>query len=276
MLSRLPLENKDSNNQMSVFNIQQLETLPVTQVHLRNHTRRDPVLSKVLNYSKKGWPTVVEEVLKPYKSRENEIMVQRECLLWGTRVIVPLKLRKQVLEELHAGHQGMSRMKSLARCHIWWPKIDQEIEQMCRSCKPCLEGKSCPGKAPIHPWIWPTRPFQRVHVDFAGPFQGSMFLLLLDAHSKWPEIYQMKSTTVQKTITILKHIFATHGIPEQLVTDNGSQFTSREFMKFMTNNGIKHIKTSPYHPSSNGAVERLVQSFKKAMKASYRENKTVG
>ena len=82
----------------------------------------------------------------------------------------------------------------------------------------------------------------------------------------------MKSTTVQKTITILKH---THGIPEQLVTDNGSQFTSREFMKFMTNNGIKHIKTSPYHPSSNGVVERLVQSFKKAMKASYRENKTV-
>ena len=90
MLSRL-----ESNNQMSVFNIQQLETLPVTP------SESDPVLSKVLNYSKKGWPTVVEEVLKPYKSRENEITVQRECLLCGTRVIVPLKLRKQVLEELH-------------------------------------------------------------------------------------------------------------------------------------------------------------------------------
>ena len=74
-------------------------------------------------------------------------MVQRECLLWGTQVIVFLKLRKQVLEELHAGHQGMSRMKSLARCYFLWPKIDQEIEQMCRSCKPCLEGKSCPWKA---------------------------------------------------------------------------------------------------------------------------------
>ena len=87
-------------SEVSVFNIQQLETLPVTQVHLRIHTRRDPVLSKVLNYSKN---TEIEEVLKPYKSRENEITVQRECLLWGTRVIVPLKLRKQVLEELHTG-----------------------------------------------------------------------------------------------------------------------------------------------------------------------------
>ena len=91
-----------------------------------------------------------------------------------------------------------------------------------------------------------------------------MFLVVVDAHSKWPEVRELRVTTAAKTIEVL---FSAYGLPEQLVTDKGPQFTSEEFALFAKQNGIKHICTSPYHPASNGAAERLVQTFKQAMKA---------
>ena len=94
-----------------------------------------------------------------------------------------------------------------------------------------------------------------------------MFLVVVDAHSKWPEVRELRVTTAAKTIEVLRQLFSAYGLPEQLVTDNGPQFTSEEFALFAKQNGIKHIRTSPYHPASNGAAERLVQTFKQAMKA---------
>ena len=107
-----------------------------------------------------------------------------------------------------------------------------------------------------------------MHADFAGPFKGKMFLLVTDAHSKWPEVVEMSSTTASKTLEELRRMFAAYGLPEQLVSDNGPQFGAEEFAVFMKRNGVKHTKVAPYHPSSNGAVERLVQTIKKAMRAS--------
>ena len=91
---------------------------------------------------------------------------------------------------------------------------------------------------------------------------GKSFLVVVDAHSKWPEVFEMSSTTALKTIATLRHLFATYGLPEQLVSDSGPQFTSEEFQTFMKQNGIKHIRCAPYHPSSNGAAEQFVQTFK--------------
>ena len=118
----------------------------------------------------------------------------------------------------------------------------------------------------LHPWEWPSRPWARVHIDHAGPFQGKLFLLLVDAHSKWMEVHIVPSTSAEATIAKLRNIFATFGLPEQLVSDNGSSFTSTEFQKFLMEKGVKQILTSPYHPSSNGLAERAVQTFKNAVK----------
>ena len=95
-----------------------------------------------------------------------------------------------------------------------------------------------------------------------------MFLLLVDAHSKWPEAVPMQSTTATKTVECLRTIFARHGLPEQLVSDNGPQFVSEQFQDFLQGNGIQHIRSAPYHPSTNGLVERFVHTFKHAMRAS--------
>ena len=112
-----------------------------------------------------------------------------------------------------------------------------------------------------------TKPWQRIHVDFAGPFLVRMFLVVVDA-AKWPEVITMSSTTTSTTINELHHLFAAYGLPKQLVSDNGPQFTSEEFSTFCKQNGVKHIRCAPYHLASNGLAERFVQTFKRAMKAS--------
>ena len=90
----------------------------------------------------------------------------------------------------------------------------------------------------------------------------------MDSHSKGPEVIEMKSTTTSATTTELRCLFSCYGLPEQLVSDNGPQFAADEFQSFLKSNGVKHIRCALYHLSCNGAVEHLVQTFKKAMQAS--------
>jgi hypothetical protein len=157
-------------------------------------------------------------------------------------------------------------MKAVARSHIWWPNIDQDIEKMAKACMACSQVKSTPPNIPLHPWVWPDKPWRRIHVDFAGPLFNRMYLLVVDAHSKWPIIQEMKSTTTEKTVKVLQNLFCCYGIPEQLVTDNGPQFIADQFASFMRRQGIRHFRSAPFHPATNGAVERLVKTFKQRMK----------
>ena len=268
--SRLPLkvgEESECVSAISVFTLSQIEFLPVDTDKLRRATKSDPVLSRVMTYTQRGWPAHVEAELKPYANRRQELTTEAGCLLWGMRVIVPEPCRRAVLIELHTSHPGMVRMKSLARLHIWWPSIDKDIEQMVRECLSCQRVRNNPPTTLLHPWSWPEGPWKRIHVDFAGPFYGSMYMVVVDAHSKWLEVFPMSTTTTEKTLEVLRNLFASYGLPEQLVSDNGPQFTSHEFELCMKANGIKHIKTSPYHPASNGEAERFVQTFKQAMRA---------
>ena len=94
-----------------------------------------------------------------------------------------------------------------------------------------------------------------------------MFLIAVDAHSKWPEVKIMSSTPTTKSVEVLRTMFATHGLPAQVVTDNGPQFTSEEFNVFMKMNGIHHVTSAPYHPSTNGLAERFVRTMKEALKS---------
>ncbi len=118
-------------------------------------------------------------------------------------------------------------MKNLARSYVWWPGIDQAIEDAVKTCAPCQQTRHLPSPALLQPWEWPSHPWGRVHLDYAGPLLGHMFLILVDAHSKWMEVKIMKTTTSTTIIEHLRNIFATHGLPEMLVTDNAAYFMSR-------------------------------------------------
>lgn len=104
-----------------------------------------------------------------------------------------------------------------------------------------------------------------VSADFAGPFLGHCFFIVVDAYSKWPEVHLMQDITVKYTVQECRKIFATFDIPQMLVTDNGRTFISTEFQKFLKSNNIKSKLTAPYNPATNGQAERFVQTMKNAL-----------
>lgn len=103
------------------------------------------------------------------------------------------------------------------------------LEEKVRHCTECQEHQRLPSKAPLHPWDWPEKQWARVLIDFAGPFLGRQFLLLVDAHPKWLEMFTVPSTSSQAAIDKLHEVFITHRLPEILVSDNGPTFNSDEF-----------------------------------------------
>jgi len=267
--AKFPLESEtvEVNQVVAVMN-ETLEMLPVTAKQIRTQSARDKVISQVIRYTLSGWPEKFDDELKPYKRRTEELSLQQGVLMWGTRTVIPKALRAKLLNELHSCHSGIVRMKSLARQYIWWPGIDEEIENICKSCTTCAVNQPNPTSAPLHPWQFPDQPWERLHADLAGPFLGRMWLIVVDAHSKWPEIFSLQQdTTSSSIIAKLREMFGRFGLPKQVVTDNGRQFVSKEFETFCKSNGVKHITSSVYHPRSNGEAERMVQTFKKAMKS---------
>ncbi|XGW17344.1 hypothetical protein V3C99_002166, partial [Haemonchus contortus] len=159
----------------------------------------------------------------------------------------------------------MSRMKSLARCYVYWTNITKDIENFVRKCTSCQEVAKAPVKTDFFTWLKEEKPWSRIHVDFAGPIHGKMFLIVVDAYSKWPEAIKMSTATGKATIRQLSRLFAQFGYPETLVSDNGSHFTSTEFTEFCKANGIAHLRSPPYYPQSNGQAEIFVDTFKRAL-----------
>ena len=143
-------------------------------------------------------------------------------------------------------------------------------------CESCQEYQSMPASAPVYPWectnnLWlrlhidylgPFNLWLRLHIDYLGPFMGNMFLVIVDSYSKWVEVFPDSNSTSQTAINCSMTCFATHGLPQIFVSDNGSCFTSEEIERFIKKNGILHIKFAPYHPATNRCAERVARTFK--------------
>ena len=266
-LSRLPIPQSVPTPPVPgdrIMLLEKMDEFPVNVSQIRTWTNKDPLLSRVRKLVQCGFPEHLksDNDLKPYLQRRFELSVQDQMLLWGQRVVVPPQGRTRVLDELHDAHPGIARMKALARSLVWWPGIDAALEDKVNTCSICQESRAAPAEANLHPWDWPEKPWSRLHLDYAGPLQGKMFLVLIDAHSRWMDVFPVHSATTSATLECLRRTFAIHGIPETIVTDNGTCFTSEEFATCMLNNGIQRICVAPYHPASNGMAERAVQTFK--------------
>jgi len=272
-LSRLPIgpdltfDKQDPGDIHIISSIQQelQRNLPVRAAQVAEATRKDPILIQVYNYVMSGWPLTIPEHLQSYHRIRNELSTSFGCLTWGLRTIIPPCYRVNLLNHLHGTHAGMGRMKAEARRYFWWPLLDHDIEILVKGCSICSQNSKQPVKAPLQQWKIPEQPWQRIHIDFMGKFMSNYFLVIVDAHSKWLEVFIMNNITTLSTINVLQTLFARYGFPEQIVSDNGTQFCSTEFADYCERNGIQHIRSTPYHPQSNGQAERYVETVKCAL-----------
>ncbi|UYV82251.1 K02A2.6-like [Cordylochernes scorpioides] len=271
-LSRLPLGSKttESLDEDQVLLLRKMSEVSFSFQDVAVETRRDKLLSIVLrNVRENNWqiPRVSQEnpLYSCMKMIKDELSCEFGCLQWRERVVIPRKLRSLILEDLHEMHLGMVKMKMIAIRYFLWPGIDKNIEELARDCRMCQESASMPPST-ISEWTWPEKPWHRLHLDLAGPFMGRMFMVLVDAYTKWLEIVIIKDFTSRTIIGHLREIFARFGLPEILVIDNGRQFVSSEFEEFTTINRIRHTKTSQYNPSTNGLAERYVREFKNSLR----------
>lgn len=157
-------------------------------------------------------------------------------------------------------------MKQIARNYVWWGTLDADIERTSAACAACRSQRDAPPAAPLHSWPWPHEPWARLNMDFLGPFRGKYYLVIVDAHSKWIEVEKVSSTSATIVIGALRRLFARFGLPKRIVSDNGPPFSSAEFAKYLSLNGIKHSAVAPYHPASNGAAENAVKTVKRVLK----------
>ncbi|XP_037931378.1 uncharacterized protein K02A2.6-like [Teleopsis dalmanni] len=162
-----------------------------------------------------------------------EFYVNDGIIFKGSRAVIPNSLQSIILKELHRTHCGIKKMKQLARRYCYWVGIDKDIEQTVRSCEECVKIQAMPHKVHVHHWESPQTNWERIHLDYAGPFQGYYFLVVIDAKSKWAEVSMLKqSPNSESSIKRLDRIFSSHGFPHVLVSDNATLFTSDTFKKY--------------------------------------------
>ena len=237
-MSRLPCNEPSQPLEQSIFHFTTVDDLPISSKEIREAAQSDPTLSRVLDYTLNRWPDKSsDENLKPYYYQRVELSIDNGCILWGARAVLPPRFREQLLNELHLEHQGITCTKTFARSYLWWPTLDSDIDSLISSCLVCKAVQPESPKAPLHPWSYATRPWEHIHIDYAEK-KGRYYLIVVDSYSKWLEVLSMKSMTAGKTIERLHSLFARYGLPKILLSENGGQFTSEEFSKFLTKNGI--------------------------------------
>ena len=195
------------------------------------------------------------------------------------QIVLPEKYRKQVLEVAHelptAGHLGVRKTENRIMQHFYWPKMKRDVADFCRTCHTCqMIGK--PNQkikpAPLQPITSIGEPFGRVIIDCVGPLPksktGNKYLLtIMCVSTRFPEAVPLRKITAPVIVNALTKFFTVFGMPKEIQTDLGSNFTSGIFQQVMHQLQIKHVTSSAYHPQSQGALERYHQTLKTMMKA---------
>ncbi|XP_030750159.1 uncharacterized protein K02A2.6-like [Sitophilus oryzae] len=270
-LSRLCIVNSEKTNFDSdeyVHSIVQF-TCPVaiSLNQIKECSKSDHEISKV----KRGlYENVWDDCVKKFRMFENELCFYDNILLRGNKIVIPVQLRKAVLEAAHEGHPGIAAMKARLRTKVWWPNIDTEAEKIVKNCKGCTLVSAPNPPNPIKRREFPAGPWIDVATDFMGPLpNGYHLFVIVDYYSRYKEIKIMKTITAADTIRVLREVFSRLGNPVSITADNGKQFSCSEMRSFCSERAIILHHTIPYWPQQNGEVERQNKDILKRLKISH-------
>eukprot|EP00795_Rhopilema_esculentum_P015552 gene15552-6817_t len=221
-------------------------------------------------------PDVDKEELNLFAKIRSELTVNDDAslILRGSRIVLPKFLRHRAIAIAHEGHQGIVKTKQLLREKIWFPNIDKSVKDVLANCLPCQAIGPENRPAPLHMNELPPKPWHTVHIDHCGPFPtGEYILVVIDAYSRFPEVDIVHSTSASATIAKLDRIFATHGLPHVVKSDNGPPFNSADIKDYMKENGIHFQPITPLWPQANSEAENFNKPMTKAIKAAQVEGR---
>ena len=203
--------------------------------------------------------------MRRYWDFRDELSTDDGMLLKGPRLIIPGELQEEYLSLLHEGHLSASKVQENAKQHMYWTGIDADIEDYTKQCQECIKRSQVP-KEPLQPHDIPEGPWRKLGIDYFA-FDGNSYVLICDYFSKFPFLYRAK-TSFWSLRDRLIDLFSIEGYPDEIVSDNGPPFQSKEFAKFLSGLGIKHTTSSPGYPHSNGFIEQHIQTVKNMLSKS--------
>ena len=234
-------------------------------------TAKDPSLSLLLKYIVSDFEGIHPDeiaIISEYWRYRESLYILDEVLLYQDRVVVPPSLRQTVLCILHSAHQGVSAMSSRAQSVVFWSGISKDINTTRANCVQCNRNAPSQAAMPAAPPSTPSTPFDMIFADFFS-YAGSHYLLAGDRLSGWVEVYRSlhgsNKSGAKGLITALHSLFATFGVPEELSSDGGPEFSANETELFLKKWGVSHRISSAYFPQSNGRAEVAVKKCKRLL-----------
>jgi hypothetical protein len=223
-----------------------------------------------------GWPQSKKDLpdhLKEYWNHKLELSETQGISLKDQRILIPLVLRRKILDKLHQGHQGIEKTKQRVRQSVFWPQVNKDIEELVSKCSHCQELRNANPKEPLISHAIPLYPWQVVGTDIFH-WQDKDYLLVVDYYSRYWEVVRLRSMKAEYVIAELRKIFSRYGIPEKM-SYNGPQYASREFQEFAKTWEFKHVTSSPRYPRSNGLAEKngtdgkevVIEGFKQSSRS---------
>ena len=248
-----------------------LTSLPVSsnkKEEIIKETASDTTLQKLLTVIRNGWPNAKHQcdpAISMYWNVRHELSEAGGMIFKGQKIVMPSSLRKEMLRKVHEGHLGIEKCKRRAREVMYWPNINNDITIVVQNCRSCLEYKPRQQQERLTPHSTPARAWEKVAADLFT-VEGKNYIVMVDYFSQYIEVCNLNtSTSSNAVIDRMKSVFARHGTPCEVFTDNGPQFSSAEFRRFAEEWDFIHTTSSPHYPQSNGLAESAVKIVKNIM-----------
>ena len=215
-----------------------------------------------------------DESIKPFHLLRDELSVYNGIVLRGDRIVVPESLRKRILKLSHESHVSVVRTKQFLRSQYFRIGMDNDVKDLIKNCDACAATRFLDINTPLQQVSFPKGTWVKGAVDVVGPVEDKYLITIIDYYSSFPEVVISGDINSRNTVRILSDMFARHGYPDEIVSDNGPQFVSNELKHFLSCNNIKHVRSYPYYPRSNGKIERFHRYLKKNFQAVMSEGKS--